>query len=377
MVFESITFMRCLSLTAFVTTVSLFFCGIPICYNIWRRRNAKGFSVVPFWFGVLSGCFWLRYGFLKMDMTMISVNVCAVTLMTIYLAFYFCFTESKCWITVSITILIFMISLMAFFVQIFGMKSMHPLGFSCMILNIINFGAPLAGIRVVLRQKSCETMPLPLCIANFLVSSQWMLYGILITDIYLIAPNGCGTFLSLIQLALFVFYPRKAEGKSISMRVYARCHRNKVIIKNAEQKPKLSWAFREHLSAVSILPDGAKDIKKKISGSLTTNRDSYILESKESLPTIGLRATGLSRHSTAETLGKLLDLDSEYFEDGTRKMTVQMINEEDGENVKVECKDEKNIEEEENTEYERSVSETHEDEQKELLDEEALKLSVL
>ncbi|VDK52803.1 unnamed protein product [Anisakis simplex] len=213
MFFESITVLGVLSVTATISTITLFFCGIPICINIYKRRGTKDISGAPFLMGVLGASYWLRYGLLKMDYAMITVNITAVTLMTSYLIFYFFYTTPKLMISLEISAIVFMISIMAFLVQIYGNSVIHPLGFACMTFNIINFGAPLAGLRVVLRQRSCETLPLPLCTANFAVSSQWCLYGVLIRDIYLVIPNGIGMTLALIQLALFVIFPMK-EGKT-------------------------------------------------------------------------------------------------------------------------------------------------------------------
>ncbi|VDM38347.1 unnamed protein product [Toxocara canis] len=198
MFLENITVLGVLSVTATISTITLFFCGIHRYF---------------------SASYWLRYGLLKMDFAMITVNVTAVTLMAAYLIFYFFYTKPKLMISLEISAVVFMISIMAFLVQIYGHAILHPLGFACMTFNIINFGAPLAGLRVVLRQRSCETLPLPLCIANFAVSSQWCLYGVLIKDIYLIIPNGIGMSLALIQLALFVIFPMKEGRQPLAKRL--------------------------------------------------------------------------------------------------------------------------------------------------------------
>ena len=43
------------------------------------------------------------------------------------------------------------------------MKIYHPLGMICLALNIGDFAAPLAGLRVVIRRRATSTLPLPLC----------------------------------------------------------------------------------------------------------------------------------------------------------------------------------------------------------------------
>lgn len=105
-------------------------------------------------------------------------------------------------------------------VHFFGHKVFHPLGIVCMVLNIADFGAPLAGLRVVIRRRATSTLPLPLCIANFLVSTEWFLYGLLKQDLYLITPNGIGSFLAFCQLVLFVVLPRKPNQRAPFLRLY-------------------------------------------------------------------------------------------------------------------------------------------------------------
>lgn len=203
-----------LSITAMVTTISLFFCGIPICIEIWRRKTTHEISGFPFIMGFLGGTFWLRYGMLKLDSTMITVNCVGVSLMFMYMLFYLHYTKPKGSYLFQMTIVCAVISGMLILVEIYQFASLDPLGFVCMTFNIINFGAPLAGIRVVLRKRSVETLPLPLCVANLLVSSQWCLYGILVKDIYIIIPNGAGSALALLQVSLFLIFPRNVGGQS-------------------------------------------------------------------------------------------------------------------------------------------------------------------
>ncbi|VDK53243.1 unnamed protein product [Anisakis simplex] len=94
------------------------------------------------------------------------------------------------------------------------MKVYHPLGIICLCLNVADFAAPLANIKYVIRKRSSQTLPLPLCIANFLVSNEWFIYGLLKDDFYLILPNGVGSIFATINLVLFIVLPRKTGLRS-------------------------------------------------------------------------------------------------------------------------------------------------------------------
>lgn len=206
------TVLQVLSISAITTTIALFFCGIPICLQIRRQGAVGDISGVPFLMGVLGGSFWLRYGLLKMDYTMIIVNVVGVTTMTSYCIFFLFYSLPKKAFAGQLALVTSAIGGMVLWIAL--KPNLDYLGIICMTFNIMNFGAPLAGLGVVLRNREVSTLPLPMCVANFLVSSQWCLYGNLVADIYIIIPNGIGMFLAIVQLALFVVLPRHENEKS-------------------------------------------------------------------------------------------------------------------------------------------------------------------
>ncbi|VDM51748.1 unnamed protein product [Angiostrongylus costaricensis] len=224
--------LQILSCCAIITTIALFLCGIPICIEIMRRKGTTDISGVPFLMGVLGGSFWLRYGLLKMDNTMIIVNVVGVTLFSIYCLYYFAYTSPKWRFGVKLLLVASLIGTMIGLVE--WRPNMDYLGLVCMTFNILNFGAPLAGLGVVLRKRCCDTVPLPLCIANLLVSSQWFLYGNIVRDAYIMVPNGIGMALAVLQLSLFVIFPRRENGKSVVSRM-ARFFSSPVDVEKGEE----------------------------------------------------------------------------------------------------------------------------------------------
>jgi len=255
---ETISLLTILSLTAICTTITLFFCGIPILIEIVRRKSTHEISAFPFLMGFLGGSFWLRYGFMRADLTMISVNVVGVVLMFIYLICYTCYTENKASIITKITIVVGIICSMLVLVEIYGIQIVDPLGFVCMTFNILNFGAPLAGVSVVFKKKCCDALPLPLCTANLLVSAQWCLYGIMVTDKYIIIPNGAGVVLALLQISLFFVFPRQM-GKRAPLAACFSCldddvedEPNSVDVEKAVAKE--NWLKRNSTYQTSLPP---------------------------------------------------------------------------------------------------------------------------
>lgn len=99
-------------------------------------------------------------------------------------------------------------------VEIYSIQIIDPLGMVCCAFNVLNFGAPLAGVQIVFKKKCCDNLPFPLCSANLLVSAQWCLYGVLVNDIYIIIPNGAGVALAILQISLFLVFPRQPGKKA-------------------------------------------------------------------------------------------------------------------------------------------------------------------
>lgn len=104
------------------------------------------------------------------------------------------------------------------------------LGIVCCFVTILFFAAPLASMLHVIRVKNTESLPFPIIFANFVVSLQWLVYGIIINDkfvqvfyqfcdlllinqkVIFQVPNFLGVILSGLQLSLFCFYPKTSKG---------------------------------------------------------------------------------------------------------------------------------------------------------------------
>ncbi|VVA32156.1 PREDICTED: bidirectional sugar [Prunus dulcis] len=70
------------------------------------------------------------------------------------------------------------------------------------------FASPLFIIKLVIKTRSVEFMPFNLSFATFLMSLSFSAYGIFKEDPFLYIPNGIGTILGLVQLALYSYYSK-------------------------------------------------------------------------------------------------------------------------------------------------------------------------
>ena len=74
------------------------------------------------------------------------------------------------------------------------------------------FASPLASLAQVIRTRCTEVLPFPLIVANFFVTSNWWLYGIILDDNFVLVPNALGWCLATFQLLLFAYYPSKRKS---------------------------------------------------------------------------------------------------------------------------------------------------------------------
>jgi lipid-A-disaccharide synthase-like uncharacterized protein len=74
------------------------------------------------------------------------------------------------------------------------------IGMAAVIMNAIMYAAPLGVIGTVLKYQDSSCMPLALSVLGGLASLSWFVYGWARGDYFMMAPNGAGIILALIQL---------------------------------------------------------------------------------------------------------------------------------------------------------------------------------
>ncbi|KYQ55392.1 RAG1-activating protein 1 like protein [Trachymyrmex zeteki] len=74
----------------------------------------------------------------------------------------------------------------------------------------------LEAAKNVIKTKNTEILPFPLIFMGTLVSFQWLLYGLIIDNVFIIFQNAIGFMLSISQLSLFVIFPSKKSQLELS-----------------------------------------------------------------------------------------------------------------------------------------------------------------
>ncbi|XP_077282795.1 sugar transporter SWEET1 isoform X2 [Temnothorax americanus] len=89
------------------------------------------------------------------------------------------------------------------------MPFLGGVGLCILMLRYAWMLAPLVHLEKVIQTKNTEILPFPLIFMGTLVSFQWLLYGIIIDNVFVIFQNAVGLTLNVAQLSLFVIFPSK------------------------------------------------------------------------------------------------------------------------------------------------------------------------
>ena len=79
------------------------------------------------------------------------------------------------------------------------------------LVLLVYYAAPLTTVKEVILTRNSRSLYLPLAVANTVNGSAWFVYGIALSDPYLMAPNGVGALLGALQLVLIFAFPSKHD----------------------------------------------------------------------------------------------------------------------------------------------------------------------
>ncbi|KAL6444433.1 hypothetical protein ACFW04_001940 [Cataglyphis niger] len=197
---------------AMYITMAHMLTGTLICKDIYKKGTAKGTDPMPFVGGIGVCILMLRYALMLNDPTMINVNIFGLLTNIIYMIVYYYYAPN----TREVLKLIYKVTIFVIILLVYAQIE-HPknvefrFGIVVTVLLFLLIAAPLMHLEEVIRTKSTEILPFPLIFVGTLVSFSWLLYGLIINNVFIIFQNAVGFILCIIQLSLFVIFPSKKE----------------------------------------------------------------------------------------------------------------------------------------------------------------------
>ncbi|BBH01618.1 Nodulin MtN3 family protein [Prunus dulcis] len=147
-----------------------------------------------------------------------TVNSAGAVFQLVYIALFIIYAEKS----KKVRMLGFLLADFGLFaIIVFGSLQMTDLVMRRLIVGLLScvslismFASPMFIINLVIRTKSVEFMPFYLSLSTFLMSTSFFLYGIFNYDLFIYVPNGIGTILGIIQLALYFYYKDSSKEDS-------------------------------------------------------------------------------------------------------------------------------------------------------------------
>ncbi|CAN6472269.1 unnamed protein product [Victoria cruziana] len=185
---------------------------VPTFYRIFKKKTTDGFQSLPYVVALFSAMLWIYYAMLKTNaLLLITVNIVGCFIESTYIFMFIFYAPQRAKIkTVKLLLLLnvgaFCSILVPTMVFVSGGKRLNILGWVCSAFAVSVSAAPLFIMRSVIRTKSVEYMPFSLSLFLTLSAAMWLVYGILINDLFVALPNVLGLTFGTAQMALYLYY---------------------------------------------------------------------------------------------------------------------------------------------------------------------------
>ncbi|XXG61681.1 hypothetical protein AAC387_Pa05g0228 [Persea americana] len=193
----------------------LFISPIPTFRRIVRNKSTEQFSGLPYIYGLLNCliCLWYGLPIICPGIILVAtVNSIGAMFQLIYITTFITFAENvKKVKMIGLLVAVFGVFAAIAFVSLRLLDPSMRQVFvgSLSVASLISmFASPLFIINLVVRTKSVEFMPFYLSLSTFLMSVSFFAYGVLKHDLFIYVPNGIGTVLGVIQLALYTYFSK-------------------------------------------------------------------------------------------------------------------------------------------------------------------------
>eukprot|EP00775_Hariotina_reticulata_P011424 gene11424-11570_t len=194
---------------------------LKAAYTARQRQDLGDLNPIPFAVTLVSTCSWNAYGFAAPDYNMFLPNIPGVTA-----ALYMCLTghalaSPKVQIMMagilcgSIPVLLLLGVLTRFVCTVQQGKLLW--GFTCNIITICYYAAPLSSAVQVVRSRSSSSIYLPTCIANLVNAALWVAYGIAVHDPFVWVPNLIGGIFAVVLITLCCIFPSQRSASAASI----------------------------------------------------------------------------------------------------------------------------------------------------------------
>ncbi|RWR89577.1 LOW QUALITY PROTEIN: bidirectional sugar transporter SWEET4-like protein [Cinnamomum micranthum f. kanehirae] len=196
----------------------------PTFIQIWKKGSVEQFSPVPYLATLLQCMLWVVYGLpLVHPHSVLVLTLMGCVIEFIYVVLFLVYSDRKKRLKVFAMLVMETAFVVLVFVLVLTLAHTYErrsliVGVLCVVFGTMMYVAPLSVLKLVIKTKSVEFMPLSLSIASFLNGICWTSYALIRFDLFITIPNGLGTLFAIVQLVLYATFYKStqrqlAEGK--------------------------------------------------------------------------------------------------------------------------------------------------------------------
>ncbi|XP_029360424.1 sugar transporter SWEET1 [Echeneis naucrates] len=201
--------LQLLSWACIFFTVGMFSTGLTDLKKMRETKSTENIQFLPFLTTCLNNLGWLYYGILKVDQTIVLVNIIGALLQSLYIFMYLQYTTQKRVVLSETLAAGIVLTCGWLYFSMFvpeGDTRLSQLGLTCSVFTVSMYLSPLTDLVDIVRSGNVQCLSFPLTVATFFTSVSWVLYGQELHDYYIVVPNTPGIFTSLIRFYLFWRY---------------------------------------------------------------------------------------------------------------------------------------------------------------------------
>ncbi|XP_002991789.2 bidirectional sugar transporter SWEET15 [Selaginella moellendorffii] len=201
-----------------ITSIMAYASPVPTFWYIFKKKSTECFSALPYVCTLLTVLLGLYYGCIRPNgMLIITINIVGITFEATYLAIFITyatkFSRIKTVKLVLLDLAVFGVAVLLTMLLSHGKLRVMLVGSMCSAVAISMYAAPLSVMRMVIRTKNVEFMPITLSAFLAVNASLWSAYSFFSRDIFIGIPSALGSLLAIAQVLLYLFYRNASKKK--------------------------------------------------------------------------------------------------------------------------------------------------------------------
>lgn len=223
---------NCLSLILFLSPT-------PTFRRICKTKSVEQFSAAPYLATLLNCMLWVVYGIPLVhpnSTLVVTINGAGTAIELVYVVLFLIYSEGKQRrrvlgvLALEIAAVGMVAGLVIGFLPTHERRSL-VVGIICIFFGTLMYVAPLAVMKLVIKTKSVEYLPLFLSLASFFNGVCWTTYALLRFDLFITIPNSLGIIFSVAQLVLHVIYYKSTKQQLEARKKATEIDLTEVVVK--------------------------------------------------------------------------------------------------------------------------------------------------